>query len=130
MYGDFGTPDFRRYEFDDSEGIQAAIDIDHSTDDTPVMTAFLRRGAETVWVNAYLKPRLVIETYPTVPAPDHPGAWYAGMVREIPYGRATLPSERFADSVLRLEREGWTHAPVQRVWVGDPWDADAATGDL
>lgn len=120
-YDGLGTPDFCPYEFPDSAARQTEIEIDHDADDTPAMTAFLRRGGECVWINGYRRPRLVVETYPMMPCPTEPGAWYAGLVREIPYGKGTPLSERFADSVLRLEGEGWIHVNPHVRTGEDAW---------
>lgn len=111
--------DFQPYEFDDSGVLQLDADLDHGVGDTPQMTAFLRRGGESVWVNAYAVPRIVVETYPPAPVAHRADARYVGVVRELPYGTGTTLAEKFAASVLRLEREGWHHARPDVV-TGDP----------
>lgn len=102
---------FKPYEFSDSEHVQNEIGGDHHLDGTPVLTAFMRNGAETVWINAYVsgKYRMVIETYPPAPVAGHPGAQKVGLVREVPVGIRQELHEAFAASVERHERDGWEH---------------------
>ena len=89
---------------------------------TPSATAYLSKGRESVWINAYPRDRKVVVAYPAVQLA--PGAEAVGVVREIPTRDEIGAVRRFCAEVRRHREDEWTDrsAAVAVVWSADPWD--------
>lgn len=108
----------------DSSTPEFLAEAEPTAQTTPVRTALLMRDNETVWVDAYTQPRMVVSTYPAVPLPEYDRAEMVGVVRERHVGPRADLLDVFDGIVARLVDTGWTvQHGIDRVWAGDPWDA-------
>lgn len=89
----------------------AGVEDEHRLMDTPTMVAFMRNGAETLWINAYPIQHVVIETYPAAPVPGYGNAEMPGTIREHPFAKVDgALTAKFSERVFAHEQNGWQHA--------------------